>query len=61
MAEAWRGLWVALGGRDRQSEAHGMLRGGLSMLFEDREASDWRERIALGTDLDASISSRVLP
>jgi hypothetical protein len=42
---------VALRGRDRQSEAHGTLRGGLSMFFEDREASDWRERIAMGTDL----------
>ncbi len=51
MAEAWRGLWLALRGRDRQSEAHGALRGGLSMFFEDREASDWREGIAMGTDL----------
>ncbi len=30
---AWRGLWVALRGRDWQSEAHGTLRGGLSMFF----------------------------
>ena len=48
MAEAWRRLWVAVRGCDRQSEAHGTLRGGLSMFFEDREASDWRERIAMG-------------
>ena len=54
---------MALRGCDWQPEAYGTLRGGLSMFVEDREASDWRERIAMGgrtSGLGGRVASRPL-